>query len=365
MPELFFVLAVRRFGLAQKLRQLFYTERFHGKRVRSGMRPPLDVGYYLLCARRGRARMPGMENSIARGFAAISAAALLAGCAQGAGSQPSALPAVAGPNLHARPLASISMTYVYIADSYSNAVFIFPAVGSYPMPVGSITQGVSGPAGIAIDKAGTLYVPNRTSASLTVYPAGQSSPSLTITNGLPVPGYAAVDPKGNLWVSNSEAPGNVVEYAKGGSTPIRTLTKGVSYPQGLAFDSRGDLLVVNAGLGSVAVFPPGANKPAATFGSGDFSYPMGITVDKHDNVYIGDFALADVFVFSKQHALKQTIFTNVDSGPVALTSRRIYVGGSDMNTVVEFRYNGKQIPARIHYNLQSAFGLAADPPIVP
>jgi hypothetical protein len=29
MPELFFVLAVRRFGLAQKLRQLFYTERFH------------------------------------------------------------------------------------------------------------------------------------------------------------------------------------------------------------------------------------------------------------------------------------------------------------------------------------------------
>ena len=46
----------------------------------------------------------------------------------------------------------------------------------------SITTGISNPLGVAIDAAGTLYVSNYP-ASITVYPAGSTSPSKTITGG--------------------------------------------------------------------------------------------------------------------------------------------------------------------------------------
>ncbi|HEY1883199.1 MAG TPA: NHL repeat-containing protein [Candidatus Cybelea sp.] len=311
--------------------------------------------------------MVTLRRSLAAGAALTSA--LLVGCSENNAlvrpSVPETIPAVRAGEATHRPIADKSKPYIYVADDYSNTVFIFSVKGGYVSQVGSITQGLAGPQGIAIDKAGTLYVPNTNAANVTVYPAGQMSPSLTLSQDLTVPDFVAVDRSGNVWVSNAEVPGSVVEFPKGSTTPSTVLTTEINGPEGLAFDAKGNLLVVNAGLGSVAVFPPGATSPSSTFGYGQFSYPLGIAVDKRGLVYVCDFAQANVVVFSSKHKFKKTIFTNLDSGPIAFRDKLFYVGGSDLSTVLDFHANGKPGVIRIHNNLLSAFGVAADPPTLP
>ncbi|HEY2555447.1 MAG TPA: NHL repeat-containing protein [Candidatus Cybelea sp.] len=311
--------------------------------------------------------MATLRRSLAAGAALTSA--LLVGCSQNAAmvppSAPQSMPAAKAGQATHRPIAGKSNSYLYVADDYSNTVFIYSTKGGYATQVGTVTQGLSGPLGIAIDKGGALYVPNVNAANVTIYPAGQTSPSLTLSQDLPVPSYIAVDRSGNVWVSNAELPGSVVEFPKGSSTPSTVLTNGINGPEGLAFDAKGNLLVANAGLGSVAVFPPGATSPSSTFGYGQFSYPQGIAVDARGLVYVCDFSQANVVVFSSKHKFKKTIFTNLDSGPIAFHNKLFYVGGSDMSDVQDFHTNGKLGVIRIHGNLLSAFGVAADPPTLP
>jgi DNA-binding beta-propeller fold protein YncE len=305
---------------------------------------------------------------------------VVAGCAGNAASgtfQPSsATGAMAG--LGRRPLASKTQSYVYVADYTRSAVNAYPASAKNPEPAAEITAGVNAPYGLAIDAAGTLYVVNAGNATLTEYPAGSSSPSLTIRDGLISPVFTAIDATGNVWISNTGLPGNVVEYAAGGESPIKTLTTGVSDPTGLAIDAAGKLLVANnngTGVGNVAVFAPGAKKPSKTFGNGILVDPQSINLDKRGNIYVTDFYNAEVYVFDhRSYKLIRTIPNCPSCGidnPIASTiaaNNRVYVSLGFTSEVYEFAALGKkgpQMPNIIEQGLQSAWGVAADPPVAP
>ena len=156
---------------------------------------------------------------------AIAASALFAaaGCSAAGTSTIALLPAQAGAatHVHGRPLTRAGNDYVYVADTYANTVWIFPAGGANPSPVTSITSGLSGPQGMAIDSAGNLYVANGSGADVAIFPPGSSTPSRTLTQDLVVPDAVAVDKKGNVWVSNElgNYTGSVVEFPAGKSTP--------------------------------------------------------------------------------------------------------------------------------------------------
>src|SRR5579863_338536 len=145
---------------------------------------------------------------------------------------------------HARPIAALGKNFVYVADAYANTVWIFPA-SSGSSPVGSITSGVGGPQGLAVDAAGNLYVANPDNATVTIYSGGSTTPSLTLSQDLTVPTAVAVDKKGNVWVSNEEGgnAGSVVEFPTGKTTPT-TVISGLN-PLGIAVDSRRNLYVEN------------------------------------------------------------------------------------------------------------------------
>src|SRR5579863_7249021 len=85
-----------------------------------------------------------------------------AGCS-GPATQPIA-PSLAQPAalgmMHGRPVPTATKNYIYVGDAYAQTVWIFPAGPSNPSPVGSITTGVSGPQGVAVDAIGNLYVAN-------------------------------------------------------------------------------------------------------------------------------------------------------------------------------------------------------------
>jgi hypothetical protein len=270
-----------------------------------------------------------------------------------------------------RPIAAAGKNYVYVADAYADTVWIFRARGSNPSPSGSITSGVAGPQGLAIDAAGTLYVANPDNATVTIYPAGSVTPSLTLSQDLTVPTAVAVDSKGNVWVSNEEGgdAGSVVEFPAGKTTPS-TVISGLN-PLGVAVDSKRNLYVenYNSTEAFVSVYPPGATKPSKSFGQGDLIEPLGITIGSTGDVYVCDYYLAKVFVYKpKSYKLRTSVFVQEGSlVPTLSETKWLYIGTGSQAVVSSITRNGfgKQTDQRYHTDLQSAFGIAADPAVVP
>jgi sugar lactone lactonase YvrE len=167
----------------------------------------------------------------------------------------------------------------------------------------SATSGsLSGPAGLAFDANGNLWVANANSNTVVEFAASQlaasGSPTPTVRLGaangsLNGPFCLAFDASGNLWVTNTNA-STAVEFtasqlaASGSPTPAVTLsaTNGsLSSPSGLAFDASGDLWVANAISGTVVEFgasqlaASGAPRPIVTVSGSALSAPHGLAFD--------------------------------------------------------------------------------------
>ncbi|MGC1382078.1 MAG: hypothetical protein WA814_13775 [Candidatus Baltobacteraceae bacterium] len=147
----------------------------------------------------------------------------------------------------------------YVADG--DRVLIYPQKGKNPQPIGSITDAVHGAYGLCVDRAGNLYVVNDGSSSVTVYPRGSTSPSITYAGDLDRPLYPIVDSAGDLFVGNANN-GNIVEYLAGKSAPYQTFATAGSEVDGMDFDAAGNLYVAYRGDGSGGIeeFPAGSTQ---------------------------------------------------------------------------------------------------------
>jgi hypothetical protein len=311
----------------------------------------------------------------------LLSAALLAFAVLGAGCSAAGTPSLAptgvqaerAPRSHGRPIADATHSYIYVADAYSNTVWIFPANSANPdpNPTGSITTGLSGPQGVAVDAGGNLYVANANNDSVTIYPPGSSSPSLTLSKDLTSPSAVAVDSKGNVWVSNQlgSNEGSVVEFPSGQTTPS-TVISGIN-PLGVALDSNDNLYVENYNNSAafVSVYPPGATTPSHEFGGGTLLEPLGITVGPSGDVYVSDYYYNKLFIYSKKYKLRKSTFYEI-GGMLGLTlsrNKRLYIGEGSNDVVNELsgRGFGELLSDELHNSLSSSFGVAADPEVKP
>lgn len=324
---------------------------------------------------------------LSRSATTAAAVALLTACAQNATPVSGPLPPAAGSALThsaSHPLASVSATrplatrthiYIYASYDLSNTINVIKA-GATRKVVDTITQGLNFPLGIAIDKAGTLYVANNGNATVTEYPAGSNTPSVTLTQGLLFPNYVAIDRSRNLWVSNGK---NVLEFPPGATSPSLTLTNGINGAGGVAVDSQGTVYVSNlpsSGSPYVAVYPAGATSPKTTFGQNDgpnsLVYPIGITLDLNQNIYVADFFNGQINVYSHKnykflrYVIGQPYF--MEPGGVTIDVRnRLYAGGggnSSSANLIQFPDLGKGSPT-VFYEQGGLYGVAADPWIGP
>ncbi len=153
---------------------------------------------------------------------------------------------------------------------------------------------MSTPGEVALDAHGTLYVVNNGNGTVTEYPAGQSTPSVTLT-GLSGAKGVAIDLNGDVYVSNFGPPAAIVEYDAGQTTPTRTIVdrRLIRGPVQMFFDLGRDLYVIDNVTG-VYVIRYGSSRPVSLRLKGLGSEPGGLSMDPTTgDLYEGDAAPGD------------------------------------------------------------------------
>jgi len=245
----------------------------------------------------------------------LCAAALLAGC----GGSPPPIGAPASRQLQgdaaSSPLPGGAVSYraskqlsryprsgqplLYVADFYGSTIDIFPLTGPNQQQIGSISNGVYGPWGLSLDANKALYVANGPigTATVTVYPYGSTSPSMTYSPMYSA-FYALADSAGHVFVSGQDRHhfGHVIEFKAGRNRVIAHQRLG-SEVDGMALDEQGNLYVAFRGKanGSIAEFGPGLSNMRRLRMKID--QPQGLLVDRVGNIIVVESAADRIDVF--------------------------------------------------------------------
>jgi hypothetical protein len=178
---------------------------------------------------------------------------------------------------------------LYVSEEYASEILIYPENGMFSCPIGMITNGVSTPYGLYVDKNENLYVANQ-NGTVTMYPSGSVSPTVTYSQDLGRPLYAIVDHNGDLFVGNGNGGtdgGNIVEYLAGSTTAHEVLQTPGTEVDGMDFDQLGNLYAAyrgGSGDGSVEEFAPGSTSGQVLGMTLD--QPQGLVVDSGGNIVV-------------------------------------------------------------------------------
>src|ERR1700722_7859247 len=215
-----------------------------------------------------------MTNPFVRLFAEVSAVVvLLGGTGASASDGPISHGAPYGAERHGGWMArdaNPSHAWLYVNGEDNNVVYI-RELEKFGFPeIGRITAGVSKPFGMAVDAQGTLYLVNQHGAgsapgAVTIYPAGSTSPSLTLSDGLVNPQGVAVDASGNVYVTNRGPSPGIAVYAPGQTTLSQYITDPLlSRPIQETFDAAGNLHFSDPDTG-VSEILLGSQQPVGVF----------------------------------------------------------------------------------------------------
>jgi serine/threonine-protein kinase len=154
--------------------------------------------------------------------------------------------------------------------------------------------GIDRPAGIAVDKAGNVYIASVYNSKIWKLAAGSSSATAVPFDGLGLPESVAADNDGNVYVADESH--RVLKVAPGSSSPTVLMT--LKGPEGVAVDSAGTVYVTDfdipggggAATSQVYKLASGSIVPAALpfTGLGNVPYTEGVAVDGSGNIYVAD-----------------------------------------------------------------------------
>ncbi|MFY9740092.1 MAG: SMP-30/gluconolactonase/LRE family protein [Candidatus Cybelea sp.] len=221
---------------------------------------------------------------------------------------------------------------LFVSDIDADSIRLFPANKKNPKQTGSITTGIDLPVNAAVDLHGTLYVANNGNGSVTEYPSGATSPSVTLSGGqLIYPNGIAVDNNGTVYVTSGATAGScyVLVYPKGSSTPSEQIN-GFDLPVGLAIDKSGNLYVGDALQDVVWEVPSGSTTPTKLSLDG-LDDPVGLAIDPSNNLWVANDANNTVLGFHLGDSSAFATITNGLSGPYSIAFEKtgtLFVGSS-------------------------------------
>ena len=221
---------------------------------------------------------------------------------------------------------------LFISDIDADAIRLFPANKKNPKQNGTITSGINLPVNVAVDLHGTLYVANNGNSTVTEYPFGKTSASVTLSGGqLVYPNGIAVDNKGTVYVTSGATAGAcyVLVYPKGASTPSEQIN-GFDLPVGLAIDKSGNLYVGDALQNAVWEVPSGSTTPSKLSLDG-LDDPVGLAIDPSNDLWVANNANNSVLGFHLGDSSAFTTITSGLSGPYSIAFEKtgtLFVGNS-------------------------------------
>jgi sugar lactone lactonase YvrE len=223
---------------------------------------------------------------------------------------------------------------LYVADAGANLVQAITLTGSYS----NFATGLSGPDGLAVDRAGNLYVsnPGTGSRANTISRITSSGAIGTFATGLTGPGGMAFDSLGNLYVTQSND--TVAKVTPGGG--VSTFASVSGLPVGIAIDDA-DNLYVTEGPRVTRITPAGA---ASTFATGFTATPKWLTFDTAGDLFVT--AADGIDRVSASGAVTKRIVTDIGStsGIAAVLQTWTWVGGVG-NWSAAAKWNPAQAPS--------------------
>lgn len=226
------------------------------------------------------------------------------------------------------PAAKGAKAAFYWGNFDDNNIDILSAKGTV---LGQITNGVSSPERLFVDKKRNLYASEAGANSITEYAPNSTTPSLTITDGVSTPTGLVVGGDGTVYVANVGAD-SVTEYPAGSVSPSLTVSLSV-LPENLAVDKQNNLYIQylggNNGSGVIEV-PPGQTSGTdlgLTIGSAG-----ALELDKKGNIIILDTSIPalDVFPPKATSPSKQIAITSGSPFELSLNKKesKLYVSVS-------------------------------------
>jgi gliding motility-associated-like protein len=216
----------------------------------------------------------------------------------------------------------------------------------------TISYAIPTPTGIAINKAGDLFVADITAGSVYKLPAGGGAP-VNILTGLNTPLGVATDAAGNVYAA---ALGNTTIKKVTPEGVITNLGNGLSFPTGLTVDAAGNIYVNETANHAVKKITAAGVTTTITTA---LSFPYGITVDVPGNIYVADNSEGSIVKFGPNGEARTELITGlVNPTDVKLDAEgNIYVNNGGANTLTKFDKNGAN-PVVISAGYTGLFGLA-------
>ncbi|MGO9508832.1 MAG: serine/threonine-protein kinase PknD [Mycobacterium sp.] len=216
---------------------------------------------------------------------------------------------------------------VYVADAGNSRVLELAAGASGPTVL-SFT-GLSNPTGVAVDAARTVYVISNN--EVLKLPAGASS-TVELPVSLNGPHGLAVDSAGNLYIA---AGNSVLKLPAGSSATIELPFTGLSDPSGVAVDGAGAVYVADSGNNRVLKLAGGAIQNPPFTG---LNKPDGVAVDSAGAVYVADSGNNRVLKLAAGSSRPTVVPSAGLSGPSGVAvdaSGNVYVADTGGNRVVK------------------------------
>jgi DNA-binding beta-propeller fold protein YncE len=258
---------------------------------------------------------------------------------------------------------------LYVANANNNTIekFTTNGVASVFAADPGDNSVMNGPRGLAFDAHGNLYTVNYFGSSVTKFTTNGTASIFATDDGsgsvVISPEGLAFDKAGNLYVANSG--GNYIEKFDSTGYPSRFADDPgdgslLDSPAGLAFDTNGNLYVANgvpaSWSPSIVRFDPAGN--GSIFATNMLDSPQSLAFDKAGNLYVANYGQNDVVKITPGGVSSVAAGIAYPDGMVFDSSGDLVIG-SDWGYIEKFDTNGVLV-STIHSTVYNVNGLAVD-----
>lgn len=209
------------------------------------------------------------------------------------------------------------------------------ANGQSVLPLDGLSFRLS-PGGLALDGSGNVYVTNQSMYGRVVkLEPGSSSPTMLPFTGLYEPQGVAVDRAGAVYVTDFN--NRVLKLDPDSHVQSELPFSGLNYPEGLVVDNAGSVYVADRGNNRVVKLPAGADTQVVLPFSG-LHNPDDVAVDSAGNVYVTDTDNDRVVRLAAGSNTQSVLpFTGLDApwGVTVDGAGNVFVTNHDSHTVVK------------------------------